>query len=200
MKNLMLIFIVISSFKTFSQTNDNYRNMIKELKANSTIDKNDLSVLNLMDDFYQEVLQSDKGELSQKTSIRMKKMLSDKTIKNNHLLKIFMIYQNYINYATNAGKQPNSKFQVDIIKDLENEINSIFGYTPIIIQIYKAEALNSDGQKKEASLTISDALLKFPNSIPLKVYSYLDNKNEFVKKDLIENHSNHWMVKQFGIN
>lgn len=54
-------------------------------------------------------------------------------------------------------------------------------------------------QTKESAELIDSSLKTFPNSVPLKVYKYLDTKNDQIKQDLVRNHSNHWMIQQFGI-
>ena len=54
-------------------------------------------------------------------------------------------------------------------------------------------------QIEEAKKEVLDGLNTYPNSIPLKVYHYLGTKNEEIKKDLITNHTNHWLVIQSNI-
>ncbi len=63
----------------------------------------------------------------------------------------------------------------------------------------KESYINSNGQTKESAELIDSSLKTFPNSVPLKVYKYLDTKNDQIKQDLVRNHSNHWMIHQFGI-
>lgn len=82
---------------------------------------------------------------------------------------------------------------------LENETKDIFGKIPAIIYIYKAEALESGHRKDESQNIIIQGLKEYPDSIPLKVYSYLNTKDNTIKDDLIKNHSKHWMVQQFEI-
>jgi hypothetical protein len=48
----------------------------------------------------------------------------------------------------------------------------------LIITIYKAEALDANNQSKESAELISKSLIKYPNSIPLKVYNYVNTKDE----------------------
>ena len=101
--------------------------------------------------------------------------------------------------SSSADSKPDPTFQIILMNDLESEIQNTYGSVPVIIKIYKAESLSSNGQSKEAADLISKSLVEFPNSIPLKVYKYLDTKDEKIKADLIKNHSKHWMVQQFGI-
>jgi hypothetical protein len=69
----------------------------------------------------------------------------------------------------------------------------------VIIYIYKYEALDSGNKKDEAKAAALQGLKEYPDSVPLKVYTYLTTKDDKIKNDLIKNHPNHWMVKQFGI-
>ena len=199
MKNLITIFFIIMSVSLFAQKQEAYLNFVKELKKDAKIDKTDKVVYNLLNNFYEETLQSDAGEMSPQTLEKIQNFYADKNSKNKQILNMFLAYQNHISETAAIGKQPNSKFQVDLMSDLEEEIKNIYGNVPVIILIYKAEALNSDGQSKESAKLIDSSLNSFPNSIPLKVYKYLDTKDEKIKEDLIKNHAKHWMVQQFGI-
>ncbi|MEF9480075.1 hypothetical protein OWR28_22280 [Chryseobacterium sp. 1B4] len=82
---------------------------------------------------------------------------------------------------------------------LESETKEVYGKVPAIIYIFKAEALDSGSKKEEAKITVANGLKEYPDSIPLKVYSYLNTQDEALRQDLIQNHPNHWMVQQFGI-
>ncbi|MBU4539191.1 MAG: hypothetical protein L6264_04975 [Weeksellaceae bacterium] len=199
MKNLTFIILLFLSINVFSQKSDEYLKFIKQLKENTTTDTKDKTVLNLLNDFYEQALQSDKGELNPDITQRIKKLYEDKNTKNLQILNMFLTYQEHINQTAAAGKHPDSNFQVNLMTDLESEVKNIYGTVPVIVEIFKAEALNSNGQTKESAEIISKSLIKFPDSIPLKVYQYLDTKDEKIKEDLIKNHSNHWMIQQFGI-
>ena len=199
MKNIIFIVLIFLSTNSFAQKSDEYLNFIKELKKETKIDKSDKTVFEILNNFYEETLQSEAGEMKPETINKIQNFYSDNNSKNKHIFNMFFAYQNHITETAAVGKQPNSKFQVDLINDLEKEIINIYGNVPIIILIYKIEALNGNGQSKEAADLISKSLIDFPNSIPLKVYKYLENKDEKIKLDLIKNHSNHWMVQQFQI-
>ena len=82
---------------------------------------------------------------------------------------------------------------------LESETKEVYGKLPAIIYIFKAEALDSGSKKEEAQITVVNGLKEYPDSIPLKVYSYLNTKDETLRQDLIKNHPRHWMVQQFEI-
>ena len=201
MKNLLFILSLFIQTVVFSQTitQTEYEKLITQTKEGVKIDKNDKTVLNLLSDFYAEALQSDKGELNQDIPKRIEKLYADKNAKNLHILNMFFAYQDHISQTAAVGKNPDANFQVKLMADLEREIQSLYGVVPVIIKIYKAESLSSSGQTKEAAEVVSTSLLEFPNSIPLKVYKYLGTKDEKIRKDLVENHPNHWMVQQFGI-
>lgn len=37
----------------------------------------------------------------------------------------------------------------------------------------------------------------YPDAIPLKVYQYMETKDETLKADILKNHKDHWLVKQY---
>lgn len=199
MKKNIFILLIFLSTNSFAQKSDEYLNFIKDLKIETQVDKSDKTVYDLLNNFYEETLQSEAGEMKPETISKIQSYYSNNSSKNKHIFNMFFAYQNHITETAAAGKQPNSKFQVDLICDLEEEIKNVYGNVPIIILIYKAEALNSNGQSIESAELINKSLITFPTSIPLKVYKYLDSKDEKIKLDLVENHSNHWMVQQFQI-
>lgn len=199
MKHIAFIILILLSTNSFAQKSDGYLNLINALKKETKVDKSDKTVYDLLNNIYEEMLQSEPGVLKPETIDKVQNFYSDNNSKNKHIFNMFFAYQNHITETAAVGKEPNSKFQVDLMSDLEEEINNVYGDVPIIILIYKAEALNSNGQTKESADLISSSLAIFPDSIPLKVYKYLDTKDEKIKLDLIKNHSNHWMVQQFQI-
>ena len=172
---------------------------VSKLKSQSNVDKNDLEVFSLLESFYQEALQSNEGELSQKTAEKINAYARDGRIKNKHLLTLFLMYQDHISQTAAKGRHPNVEYQLGCIQRLESEVNSLYQKVPTIVYIYKAEALQSAGRTDEAKALVAASLQKVPNSIPLKVYRYLDSKDEAIKQDLTQNHSKHWMVQQFAI-
>ena len=109
------------------------------------------------------------------------------------------MYQQHISQTLMVGKPSNPELQIEIMRLLEDETKNIYGKVPAIVYIYKYEALNSGEEEDHAKITLAQGLKEYPDSVPLKVYSYLNTKDEKIKTDLITNHSNHWMVKQFGI-
>lgn len=199
MKKLVIIFFIIISSNLIAQKTEAYNSYIKELKKDSKIDKNDKTVSNLLYSFYDEMLQSDSGGIKPETLKKITDFYANKDSKNKQILNMFIAYQNNISDAVANGSIPDSKFQLELINDLQEEIKNTYSDIPIIVLIYKIEALNADNQLKESANLIESSLKSFPNSIPLKVYKYLSSKDEKIKNDLVKNHSEHWMVQQFGI-
>ena len=199
MKKLIFILIVFISFKSFSQETEEYKTFIKEIKKDNRIDKKDMTVLYILNDFYEQVLQSDNGELNENVPQKIQNLYADKTSKNLQILTMFLSYQDYVSQNSGPGRKVDSNFQINLINDLEKEFLETYGKIPAIVKIYKYEALQSNGQESAAEELLKVSLSEFPNSIPLKVYKYLESKDEKIRLDLIRNHSNHWMVLQNGI-
>ncbi|UKB84166.1 hypothetical protein LF887_00520 [Chryseobacterium sp. MEBOG06] len=199
MKNLILAIFLCFSLTAFAQSSLQIKETFQKIKSQSSIDSNDQTVYDLMDEFYQKSLQADDDEITPETIHKIEKAASDPNTKNLHLLFLFLMYQQHISQTVMAGKAANPEFQMETMNLLENETKNVYGKIPAIIYIYKAEALDSGQKKEEAKITVANGLKEYPDSIPLKVYSYLNTKDEVLKKDLIKNHANHWMVQQFGI-
>lgn len=199
MKNILITLCFLFSICTFSQKTEEYNLFIANIKKESKVDKTDNQVLNLLNDFYQQALQSDDGELDRDISTRIQNLYSNKKSKNMQILTMFLAYQEHLNQTAAVGQLPNSNFQLNLISDLENELQITYNTVPAIIRIYKVEALNSDGKIKESGELVRSSFIEYPNSIPLKVYKYLSDREDSVKNDLVKNHSNHWMVQQFEI-
>lgn len=195
MKNPIAIIFFFTLY-TFAQPNEA---RINQLRGETKVDNQDKAVFDLLDEFYLQGLQSDLGELNPNMPKKIDKIYQNKKTKNRHLLLMFMAYQDHISQTAAVGKRPNVKFQVELMTDLAYEFKNIFNKIPAIIYIYKFEALDTNGQNEEAAKIVEEGLNDYPNSIPLKIYKYLISKDEAIKKDLISNHSNHWMVKQFEI-
>ena len=172
---------------------------LNRLKSTSGTDATDTRIFDLLQNFYNEALQADNGNLSQETVQHVNNYVGDTKTKNRHLLMMFLMYQQHISQTAAKGEKPNSEYQVNLTKLLEKEMNAVYGKVPTIVYIYKAEALQSHGKIEEAKAAIVTALKVYPDSVPLKVYRYLDTQDEQIKKDLVQNHSGHWLVKQNGI-
>jgi hypothetical protein len=190
------IIILFLTFNVFAQPNES---RINRLRTETIIDNQDKAVFDLLEEFYTQGLQSELGELSPNMQKKINKLYQNKNTKNRHLLLMFMAYQDHISQTVAVGKRPNTRFQVELTTDLAYEFKNIFNKIPAIIYIYKFEAFDTSGQNEEAAKIIDEGLKDYPDSVPLKVYKFLSSKDETIKTDLITNHPNHWMVKQFEI-
>lgn len=199
MKKIVFIALTFLSIQAFSQQNDAYKEFIDKAKKEAIVDGQDMEVYDLLNDFYEQVLQSDTGELNPDVPTRIKHLYENKDAKNKHLLIMFLGYQDYISATVGARQKLDEDFQLSLVEDLEHEIEKTYGKVPVLILIYKVEALRSAGKMEEAKKMISNGLKNFPNSVSLKVYSYVDTEDEAIKMYLVKNHSNHWMVREFGI-
>lgn len=198
MKNTITILFLFLGVFMFSQEQA-FKDVSESFKESSKIDKNDKVVSNLLDRFYQEVLQSDNGELGKDTPEFINKTFEDKNLKNGHILFIFFLYQDYISQTAAVRESTDSKYQLQIMNYLFDECKGTWGKVPAIIYIYKSEALDADKQSDKSAEIISEGLKNYPDSVPLKVYQYLKTKDETLKNDLVKNHSNHWLVLQDNI-
>ena len=194
---IILLFIPVAHSQ--SSTEKTLDSTLNRLKSASGTDASDTRIFDLLQSFYNEALQADNGDLSQETVQHVNNYVADTKTKNRHLLMLFLMYQQHISQTAAKGEKPNSEYQVALTKLLEKEMNAVYGKVPTIVYIYKAEALQSHGKIEEAKATIVSALKVYPDSVPLKVYRYLDTQDEQIKKDLVQNHSGHWLVKQNGI-
>jgi hypothetical protein len=197
LKKLLSIILVLTCFLAKAQTiNEVYLKTFDDLKSKSTVDKNDKASLEIINDFYFDVLQSDKGELGSSTINKLQKFMASPNAKNKYLVEIFLMYLQHISETAAKNLKTNADFQVAAMKKLKIDFQELYGLTPPIIFIYGSEALENAQRIEEAKKEVVDGLNIYPNSIPLKVYHYLGTKNEEIKKDLITNHPNHWLVIQ----
>lgn len=199
MKKLLLLFLLFAGLNIFAQTAAAAKEVFEKIKKESKIDGSDKTIYSLLDDFYAETLQAENDEMAAETIEKTQKLASDPDTKNLHILMLFLMYQQHISQTAAVGKKPNPEFQIATMKLLEDEIKSVYGKSPAIIYIYKYEALDSGNKKEDAKTAAAEGLKEYPDSVPLKVYTYLSTNNASIKNDLLKNHSNHWMVKQFGI-
>jgi hypothetical protein len=199
MKKLILTIFFCIGLNTFAQTGNQVKDIFLKIKQESNIDRNDKAVYDILDEFYIKSLQAENDEMTPDTVQRIEKLASNPDTKNLHILLLFLMYQQHLSRTSMAGKTPDTEFQNEAMKLLENETKDIYGKVPVIIYIYKAEALDGAGKKEDAKAAVDQGLKEYPDSVPLKVYSYLNTKDEVLRNDLVKNHPNHWMVLQFGI-
>lgn len=172
-----------------------------EFKKKQSIDASDNIVRSLLNDLYEETLQSDNGTCSQTTLRRFQLISSDSSFVNGSILFLFNKYQAYITESSLNENAKSSQFQLDLIKLLADECVLIYEEIPTIVVVYMAESLMAAGYIQKTINHIDYALQLYPNSIPLKVYKYLLNPDEYtyLKKQLLREHPNHWMVKEYII-
>lgn len=198
-KYLTLFFILFSLICHSQKPQDVFQEILDKTKSKSKIDPQDKAALNLINAFYDDALQSDKGELQPKTIATLKNFMGSPKSKNKHLIDLFLLYQQVIDNAVERGLKPNAELQLLLVNALEDEFETIYKLTPAIIYIYKYEALNSDKKSDEANAVVEKGLQHFPDSVPLQVYRYLNSKDAALKEGLIQDHSNHWLVVQKNI-
>ncbi|KMQ63794.1 hypothetical protein ACM40_03175 [Chryseobacterium sp. BLS98] len=199
MRKLILILLFCIGLNTFAQTGNQVKELFLKIKKDAKIDRNDTAVYDILDEFYNKNLQAENDEMTPETIQRIEKLASNPDTKNLHILLLFLMYQQHISRTSMVGKAPDTEFQTETMTLLENESREIYGKVPAIIYVYKAEALDGAKKKEEAKTVLDQGLKEYPDSVPLKVYRYLNTKDEVLRNDLVKNHPNHWMVQQFGI-
>lgn len=189
-------------FGTISAQNeiDEYINtVIVDSKNTNPVDAKDLTMKNLFDQFYNEVLQDESGQISEDLLNKITVMVESPSTKNMQLMNLLLVFQDYINEVSENPSSLNSEFQLKIVEAMENEFINLKQDVPAIIYVYKIEALQTSEKFDESDKLIEVALKKFPNSVPIKAYKFLATEDENVKNDLIKNHPNHWFVKQLDL-
>ncbi|WP_294202216.1 hypothetical protein [Chryseobacterium sp. sg2396] len=199
MKKLFLLFLFFTGLNIPAQTAAAAKEVFEKIKKESKIDGTDKTIYNILDGFYIKTLQAENDEMSPETIEKIQGLAANPETKNLHILMLFLMYQQHISQTEAAGKKPNPEFQMATLKLLEDEIQSVYGKVPALIYIYNYEALESGNRKEEAKAIALQGLKEYPDSVPLKVYVYLNTHDETIKNDLLKNHANHWMVKQFEI-
>ena len=101
MKQLFFVFAFFSIYFSFSQNlhKEFLDKTIVELKKESKIDSKDFRAYDLLESFYNEVLQSDNGELTAETSKKIETYIVKDKIPNNHLLVLFLITIGFLENA-----------------------------------------------------------------------------------------------------
>lgn len=201
MKKLFTL-VLILFFGTISAQNDidEYLNsVITESKNIYATDASNLEMNQLFNEFYEAVLQSELGEIKEDLVNKITTLVENPETKNMHLMSLFLILQNYLDEVNENADIINTEFQLKIVSQLENEFIALKQEVPVLIYVYKIEALQSNEMYTEADFVTENAFKKFPNSVPIKVFQYLATNNDSIKKDLLENNKNHWFVKQLEL-
>lgn len=198
MKIKLLIAFLIFSIPTFSiaQENSGIKEMINTLTKNAIRDSTDKTVYLLMDELFQEILQADNLNISQETIAKLDKIAKSDQAKNKHLLTLFLLYQNFTEQSVRTG-QSNRQIQLEILHTLSDEYSNLYNQIPVIIYIYLVESYKANKQNEEVAKTLQVSRKLYPDAIPLKVYQFMETKDETLKADILKNHKDHWLVKQF---
>ena len=179
---------------------DEYINtVIIESKNSNPVDSKDLTMKNTFDQFYNEVLQNDNGQISEELLDKIAILVENPATKNMQIMNLLLVFQDYINEISENQSILNPEFQLKIVNAIEKEFIDLKQEVPALVYVYKIEALQTNDMFDESDKLIEVSLKKFPNSIPIKAYKYLATEDESVKNDLVKNHSNHWFVKQLDI-
>ena len=189
--------ILISFFLTSTIFAQNKKNIIEEtfdkIKNDTKFDKKDLTCYNLTQKMYNEVLQNDISELQKSTIEEIKNYQSNRKSKNTYLFTTLMFYQEVISKSAEQ-KISKPKLQRDIINYLEKEFLEVYNNIPAIIYVYKVETLNLFNDKSELKKYIDEGLKNYPNSIPLKYYSYKYLNELTYKEELMRINKIHWLL------
>ena len=169
------------------------------VKNKTKIIATDKTILDVLDQMYEQIMQANDGKLDEKTIKKYHQFQTDTTLSNRHIALLFDNYQTIITETAAKGENAPADICVPLMKSLASECVSLYNYIPVIVCIYMGEALESAGMAEEARKHFKMSLQFYPNSIPLMVYNYKleqdpKKKNEQLT-ELKKKYSQHWMVK-----
>lgn len=169
------------------------------VKNRTKISVSDTTILSVLNETYQVVLQADDLHPHEETIRKLKQFETDTTLANRHIALLFDNYQTIITETAIKGQSPPGDICVQLMNTLAYECYELFGRIPVIVYIYGGEALHSAGLIDEATAHFKKALKFYPDSIPLQVYNYRFEKNKNKQRALLarlkKEHPTHWMVK-----
>ncbi len=178
----------------FAQTKKNLiEKTFDNIKSKTKVDKSDSTCFILTQKMYDEVLQNEISEFKKSTIEEINEFQKNRKSKNTYLFTALMFYQEVI---TKSAEQKVLKpgLQRDIVNYLESEFLYVYNKIPTIVYIYKVETLNLFEDKAELKKYIDEGLKNYPNSIPLKYYSYKYLKEQTYKEELMKINKKHWLV------
>jgi hypothetical protein len=193
MKNYIIVISIFLASTVYSQTKNIIEKTFDGIKINSKVDKKDSTCYTLMQKMYDEVLQNESGVFTENTIKEINQYQNSRKSKNTYLLSALMFYQEVITKSA-VDNVVKPELQRDIINYLEKETVEIYGKIPVIIYVYKVETLNLFNDKSEVKKYIDKGLKNYPNSIPLKYYSYKYLNQQTYKEDLMKINKKHWLV------
>jgi|APTNR8051073442_1049403.scaffolds.fasta_scaffold06233_3 tetratricopeptide (TPR) repeat protein len=202
MKLKILLLFILASYSLMSQPDDIIEAVKKdysEYKSKTIIDSTDKRLIVLLENLFLESLQSNENTFSESTLASLRNFNEDSNLPNWHLFYLYMFYQSFVAEATQNPNLANPELQLWLIETLTEEVENIFGIVPVIVAIYKGEALLATGQKSKAINHFDKFIKIYPDAIPIKVYQFqLESnfdKKESLYNDLKTNYPDHWMVK-----
>lgn len=201
MKKILTIALLmfVGTISAQNEIDEYINTVIIESKNSNPVDSKDLTMKNTFDQFYNEVLQNDNGQISEELLDKIAILVENPATKNMQIMNLLLVFQDYINEISENQSILNPEFQLKIVNAIEKEFIDLKQEVPALVYVYKIEALQTNDMFDESDKLIEVSLKKFPNSIPIKAYKYLATEDESVKNDLVKNHSNHWFVKQLDI-
>ena len=193
-KQFLFILFTLFTLATYAQTK---KNIIEEtfdnIKDRTKVDKSDLTCFNLTQKIYDEGLQNEISGFSKSTIDEVKEFEKNRESKNTYLFTALMFYQEVITKSAEE-KVIKPELQRDIINYLEKEFLYVYDKIPTIVYVYKVETLNLFKDKTELKKYIDEGLKNYPNSIPLKFYSYKYLNEQTYKEDLLKLNQKHWLI------
>ena len=189
--------VIISLFLTsiiFAQKEKNIvEKTFDNIKSKTKIDKLDSTCFNLTQKMYDEVLQNEISEFKKSTIEEINEFQKNRKSKNTYLFTALMFYQEIVTKSAEQ-KVVKPELQRDIVNYLEKEFLYVYNKIPTIIYVYKVETLNLLKDKTELKKYIDEGLKNYPNSIPLKFYSYKYLNEQTYKEDLMKLNKKHWLI------
>lgn len=201
MKKILTIALLmfVGTISAQNEIDEYINTVIVESKNLNQVDSKDLTMKNMFDQFYNEVLQNDSGQVSEELLDKIAELVENPNTKNMQIMNLLLVFQDYINEVSENQSVLNPEFQLKIVNAIEKEFIDLKQEVPALVYVYKIEALQTNEMFDESEKLIEVSLKKFPNSVPLKAYKYIATEDESVKNDLVKNHSNHWFVKQLEL-
>lgn len=204
MKHLFITTLLLLSTTVLIAQNDLVQQatlQFTEVNNAAVKDGKDLRIYNLLENFYNEVLQNEKGELSEKTIATIYELMENDAVPNWNVLFMFMTYQQHISETAAVGKPSDIGFQLLATDLLAKECLKIYKKLPAVVSIYQGEAFMSAEKTDKAMGIYKQLLTERPNCIPAKIYIYILSNDATEKDkifaDLTKNHPDHWMVVEF---
>lgn len=194
MNKYIVILSLLLTSTIFAQTK---KNIIEEtfdnIKSKTKIDTSDSTCFNLIQKMYYEVLQNEISEFQKSTIEEINEFQRSRKSKNTYLFTALMFYQEIITKSAEQ-KVVKPELQRDVINYLEKEFLYVYNKIPTIIYVYKVETLNLLEDKTELKKYIDEGLTNYPNSTPLKYYSFKFLNEQTYKEDLMKLNKKHWLI------